>query len=386
MDVPNLSIQSSKANIPAPGFGWATEAVFDDSQVYFDSMLKAIDAADVSIELAVYIFELDEIGNQFVEHLRRAAQRGVRVRVLVDGVGSARSAFMLGEQLTGVGAEFYIYHPLPWYWDDYRWSRRSGSWLQKFWYFLNAINRRDHRKFLIIDSQQAWCGNVNVCVDHINPLNPWRDYGAHISGPAVLGLLDHFNQVWRGERSTTERQHQFNHYCSNRSFRMRRMRNRKLAQSIREAEHRVWICSAYFSPSRAILRALKAARRRGVDIRLIVAGRSDILLFPLLTSTYYADLLKRGIRVYQYEERILHAKVMLVDQHCIIGSTNLNHRSFYHDLELDVILTQPKTIEKMEQWLRRDMEDSHRVRASDISPLHRSFWLGWLPRLLRYWM
>ena len=365
---------------------WDTESVFDSARYYFDSMLEGIDRARESIELVVYIFELDETGSAFKQRLQAAAQRGVAVRILVDGVGSARSADLLAEQLTAYGAEFHIFRPLPWYWNSYRWSLRRGSWLQKFWYFFNSANRRDHRKFMVVDGKRAWCGNLNLCDDHLEGHQPpWRDYGVCVEGRAIRSLRTNFDQVWR-EVEGRVGLGDFQLCLSNVSLRMRWVRNRWTAASIRRARQRVWVCAAYFAPSGPIIRALRAARKKNIDVRLIVAGRSDVTLFPLLTSTYYADLLKMGVRIYQYERGVLHAKVLLVDGECVIGSSNFNHRSFYHDLELDIVLSRPESLRQMESWLQRDMEASHVVDGKDVSLLSRSFWLGWLPRLIRYWM
>ena len=380
MDMPTQSETFSTA-----AGGWETERLYDSARQHFDSMLAGIENAQKSVALAVYIFEPDGIGWEFVDHLQRAAQRGVRVRVLVDGVGSAHFAHGLGELLTGVGAEFHIYHPLPWYLGNYRWSLNEGSWLQKFWYFLGVANRRDHRKFMVVDDTHAWCGNLNISDEHLGRRQPWRDYGVAVEGMAVRTLLANFDAVWTSHRGNSELG-DFQLCCSNLSFRNRWLRNRNLAARIRYAKQRVWICSAYFSPSGPILRAIRAACKRGIDVRVIVAGRSDVPFFPLLTSSYYADLLKMGVRVYQYERGVLHAKVILADQQCIVGSTNLNHRSFYHDLELDVVLSQPLSIERMQRLLLTDMSTSHVVSRGDISLLSRSFWFSWLPRLLRYWM
>ncbi len=367
------------------GGGWEREHVFDSGRAYFDAMLDGIDRARHTIDLAVYIFALDSVGEAFLARLQAAARRGVQVRVLVDGVGSAESAATLAEALCAAGAEFHVYHPLPWYWRSYRWSLRRGPWLQKCWYFINRLNRRDHRKFTVIDRHQAWCGNFNLCADHLGVNGPWRDYGVYVEGRAVRSLCDNFDQVWLGRKG---RFGLGDYQCclSNVSRRMRWIKNRKLATGIRRARQRAWISSAYFAPSGALVRAIKAARRRGIDVRVIVAGRSDILLFPELTSTYYADLLKIGVAVYEYDQAVLHAKLVLVDEECIIGSTNFNHRSFYHDLELDVVLSAPASIRQLEAWLQRDMDDARVVDESDLSPLRRSFWLGWLPRLIRYWM
>lgn len=375
---------SSQAD-PFQQRNWNKEVVFDNAKQHFDSMLIGIDEAIQSINLAVYIFELDEVGNEFLHRLQQAAQHGVLVRVLVDGVGSAHSVYDLGKKLSAVGAEFHIYHPLPWYWDSYRWSVNNGRWLEKFWHFVTLLNRRDHRKFMVVDGSSAWCGNFNLCADHLGQKQPWRDYGTKVKGQAVSKLLNNFDNVWLNQKTDlSEEDHQ--QCCSNISLRMRWHRNRNLALRIRNAKQRVWICAAYFSPSRSIIRAIRAARSKNIDVRLIVAGHSDIRFFPLLTSTYYADLLKMGVSVYRYDQGILHAKALLVDQQCVLGSTNLNHRSFYHDLELDVVLSQPNSIKSFEQWLLGDMKGAHVVSMKDVSLLSRSFWLGWLPRLLRYWM
>lgn len=382
MDTPT----PTQADHIEPGvLGWAIETVFDSARQHFDDMLAGIDAAVTSIDLVVYIFELDGIGTTFVDRLQQASQRGVRVRVLVDGAGSYHCAYVLGELLTGAGVEFHIYHPLPWFLDSYRWSLRKGSWLQKFWHFIYALNRRDHRKFMVVDGRRAWCGNFNISDEHLGVRQPWRDYGAYIEGPAVRSIRANFENVWLSQEGDSGLR-DFQLCCSNVSFRARWLRNRNFVARIKRAKQRVWISSAYFSPSGKIIRAIRAARKKNIDVRVIVAGRSDITMFPLLTSTYYADLLKIGVLIYQYDKGVLHAKVMLADQQCVIGSTNLNHRSFYHDLELDVVLSQPSSIERMEACMLADMDSAHRVDSADISMLTRSFWFGWLPRLLRYWM
>ncbi len=379
-------IDHSKSLAAGIECGWGSEAIYSSAKSYFDDLLCDIDCADSSIELAVYIFTLDETGLRFTDALLNASQRGVKVRLLVDGVGSAIDAETIARRLSGAGSEVRIYHPLPWYWGNYRWSLRPGAGFEKLYYFIAAMNRRDHRKFCVIDKSIAWCGSFNICQDHLNETVPWRDYGVRLTGDAVASLIETFDSVWFGRKNQNISRRVSRFLRSNYSLRLRRLSNRLLVVKIRDAKQRVWICSAYFSPSGAVIRAIKAAKVRNVDVRLIVAGRSDIALFPVLSSTYYADLLKIGVSIYQYRAGILHAKAMLVDQLCLIGSTNLNHRSFHHDLELDVVLSMPESINRIQSLLERDMQNSLQLSQDNVTIWGRFMLFGWALRVIRYWL
>lgn len=365
--------------------GWNTEQLVSSASDYYEMLLQDIDRATQRVALAVYIFSLDDVGCRVVDGLVRAAERGVEVKVTVDGVGSADDAEFIAKKLFAVGAKLKIFHPLPWYWRSYRWSITPGPALKKFYYFIASLNRRDHRKFCVIDDSVAWCGSFNLCNDHLDQISPWRDYAARLTGPAVSSLGNNFEAVWCGKLHTVE-ELSLHYFRTNISRRSRRFRNHLLAHRIRHARQRVWICNAYFSPSGAVIRAIKAARNRQVDVRLIVAGRSDVALFPFLSSTYYADLLKLGVKIYRYQTGILHAKLMLVDQQCVVGSTNLNHRSFYHDLELDVVLSAEASIEWATSSLQQDMRSSLRLSLTDMPDFSRSLFFGWLLRIIRYWL
>ena len=172
---------------------------------------------------------------------------------------------------------------------------------------------------------------------------------------------------------------------SNTSPSKRKRRNELVSNRISNAQQRITILTAYFSPSGAILGALAAACARGVEVSLIIGKKSDVHLSRLLISTYYADLLKMGVRVFEYQTGILHAKVMLIDDECIIGSSNLNHRSYYHDLELDVILTTPSAISTIQANLTSDLLCSSEVKLPQLAGINKIKMFGWLPRLFRYW-
>ncbi len=381
-----LKIDVSKPLPAGTVCGWDSERIYTPAKQYFENLLNDIESAVSSIELVVYIFSLDAIGLRFMDALVKASQRRVRVRLLVDGVGSADHAELIARQLSEAGGEARIYHPLPWYWGNYRWSLAPGGGFEKLYYFIASMNRRDHRKFCVIDQSTAWCGSFNICQDHLDETIPWRDYGVRLSGDAVTSLIDTFDSVWFGRENAKLSRRISRLFHSNYSLRLRRLSNRLLVVMIRNAKLRVWICSAYFSPSRAVIKAIKAAKAKNVDVRLIVAGRSDVPLFPVLSSTYYADLLKIGVSIYRYQAGILHAKVMLVDDQCLIGSTNLNHRSFHHDLELDVVLSMQQSTERIRSLLLQDMDNSLQLSSDNVTIWGRFMLFGWMLRIIRYWL
>lgn len=382
MPVNNIDMETAP---PDEACRWASENIYSSGEEYFEGLLIDIDNAVSSIELAVYIFSLGELGQRVADALARAAERKIRVRLMVDGIGSAADAEALASQLTTFGVEVRIYHPLPWYWGNYRWSLRLGAGFQKFVYFLASMNRRDHRKFCVIDKRIVWCGSFNISQDHLKQNTPWRDYGVRLTGEVSAALVESFNGVWFGhkDRKTYRVTSLFR---SNATRRLRHVSNRLLVERIRNARYRVWICSAYFAPSRAVIRAIKSARARELDVRIIVAGRSDVPLFPILSATYFADLLKIGAAIYSYQSGVLHAKAMLVDEQCLIGSTNFNHRSFLHDLELDVVLTSADSVERLKLLLEQDMAKSLILSLDNVSKWRRYILFGWILRLMRYWM
>ena len=385
----NIDRKTVISDRSAPGnntYRWESENIYSSAEEYFEGLLIDIDNAVSRIELAVYIFSLDELGRRIAAALERAAERKVRVRLMVDGFGSAADAETIAARLAAGGAEVRIYHPLPWYWGNYRWSLRLGDGLQKFVYFIASMNRRDHRKFCVIDQQTVWCGSFNISQDHLKQDSPWRDYGVRLTGEVSTALVESFNGIWFHHKNRKTAYRVSNLFRSNASRQLRRLSNRLLVARIRNARHRVWVCSAYFAPSGAVIRAIKVARARNLDVRIIVAGRSDVSLFPFLSATYFTDLLKIGVAIYSYQSGVLHAKAMLVDEQCLIGSTNLNHRSFLHDLELDVVLSSPDSVERLKLLLEQDMANSLTLSLDNVSKWGRFILFGWLLRIVRYWM
>ena len=365
------------------------ETLFIRGDDFFSALLKDISSAQHSIELESYIFSYDSLGKKIIGALSKAAERGVNVRVLIDGIGSADDGEYIARLLGEQGIEVKIYHPLPWQVKRFHWSVKQGSLFWRLLYFIQRINKRNHRKLCIIDNIHAWTGSLNISVKHLSIKNGgegWHDFGVCISGKTVPPIKATFEALWQKKRQLL-RSKPFTNFISNLSPHMRSKKNHYLLCKIGGASQRIWISSSYFSPSRVFLRALRfAACKRGIDINLIVPAKSDVPFFPLLTASYYADLLKMGVSIFEYTPAFLHAKAILIDDICLIGSSNLNHRSLLHDLELDVVLTTPKAVRDLENQFVEDMNISKKITPKHLQRRAWYFSIAWIPRLLRYWL
>lgn len=373
-----------RAREHAPG-RWTHSRLIVDPQEFYRTLLAAIENAREDVVLESYIFRLDALGESFVQALATAAARGVRVRVLVDGVGSSASAAELAERLFALGVAVQIYHPLPWLTRGYRWTLQSGGWFYKFMVFLLNINRRNHRKLFVVDGRTAWVGSFNFNMDHLSSADGgkgWRDYAVQLQGRDVASLAKGFDRLWAAQGPRFHRGF-IAHYLSNRSARARRLKNRFVARQVGRCQERVWLVSAYFAPTASLRRALLRACKNGSDVCLLLPESSDVFMFPGLSSRYYLELLRAGARIFLYRAGNLHAKALLVDDLSIIGSSNWNHRSSLHDLELDVILADKDIQKALEAVVKNDFQHGRELTLEDTP---KPSLLSGLWYLLRYWM
>ncbi len=367
-----------------------TDKLVFDPWDYFDGLLTDIDSAQFEIIFETYIFSLDEVGNAFVKSLKQASKRGVSVRLLIDGVGSYNYTTRLVKMFESTRCEIKIFHPLPWDFRVFRKALIAGQSYSALLSSIATINRRNHRKLCIIDRKTAWLGSFNITADHFNRLRneegrTWHDTGLRTSGSAVPMLLDNFEQVWqRKGENRTKRTRQFLAFST---IRGRKQLASELIDHLSAASERISITNAYFNPSNRVLKTLRRAAKKGVEVRVIVPAKSDIFFFPELSRTYYADLLNADIRVFEYQHSVLHSKTMLIDKTVVVGSTNLNFRSFIHDLELDALVFDKKIVEQMEQRFEQDLAQCEEIdlKRWEKYPLLLRL-LAWVPRLLRYWM
>jgi len=357
---------------------------------YFSGLIVDIDNARQEIVLESYIFNLDEIGNTVLDALTRAAARGLSLRILIDGVGSYRDANRIADKLSAPNCEVRVFHPLPWDFSLYRRALNAGRWHSQVFYFIAAINHRDHRKLCLIDKEIAWLGSYNITADHFNRLSPgnedyWHDTGVRVTGSIVNLLVSNFARVWqRKAGSISERSR---HFLAREEISHRRQRKLQLIQVLKLSQRRIWITNAYFNPSNQVLKTLKQKARAGVSVKIVVPLRSDVVFFPILSRSFYADLLQARIRVFEYGQRVLHSKTMLIDDQVVVGSTNLNFRSLFHDLELDLLLDDSTAMQQMQDRFNADIEQSVEIT---LRKWQQHPWLlkllGWLSRFLRYWL
>lgn len=375
----------------------ADEVIFSKGDLHFQSLLEDIENAKESIELETYIFRRDSLGIQITNALIEAAKRGVNVRVLVDGAGSPFWSTSFARILEKAGAKTKVFHPFPW--QLWNWSRSVVKLplILKWIYLLLKINVRNHRKVCLIDNKIAYIGSANISNCHMDKSkggDSWRDTSVRLSGLDFTELRSAFDCAWE-HRTIKERLREAFRYFRkepiirlNHTWHRRRILYKKLLRKISKCKQRIWITNAYFVPDNILLRKLKEAARAGIDVRILLPKKSDVMMMPWASSTFYYSLLKAGVRIFEYLPSMLHAKSLILDDWMLIGSSNLNHRSLLHDLEADVRITNPQSKAILENLFLKDLEQSKEVSLESwyrIRPPRQRL-MGKLVLYLKYWI
>jgi cardiolipin synthase len=320
--------------------------LLDGGAAAYPAMLDAIDGAREEIFLEVYAFALDAVGLRFVEALDAAARRGVRVRVVLDGWGSAPHAHELARQLEAAGCQAEIFNRMLF--------ALLGRW------------RRNHRKVLAVDGEVAYVGGLNIGAEYGLPGEPqsgaWADLAVEVRGPTAEWLLR------RGRR---ERGHSpagpFRIWLSGLGG-GRRLRRRYL-KAIGGARVRVLLAHAYFLPDRRLVRSITAAARRGVQVRLVLPARSDVTLMRPAARHLYRRLLAAGVEVREWPGSVLHAKVAVVDGlRLLLGSFNLDPLSLAN-LEVLAEAEDRELAAEGARWIEARLEEAV-VVPRDVLPRH----------------
>ncbi len=361
---------------------WTREDLIFDGDEYFASVLRGIDSAKKSIAFETYIFDDDPIGRRFEAALARAAQRGVEVRVVVDGIGARHWVENRAARLGEEGVDVRVYHPIWIYEAMSRVLRDLGVSLKALEYgriLLSRINRRNHRKTVIIDSARAWVGSLNISADHsaeVRGAEAWRDTAVYVEGPPISALLIGFDYAHRRARPIKGRREwtqmilnpvpKFRSAVVRQNFtlKLRRRTYQEFLKRIAKARRRIWITNAYLAPSAPVMKALARAAKRGVDVRVLVPRKSDVFFMPWVAASHYSALLKSNVRIYEFGPRFLHAKSVLIDNWATVGSSNLNGRSLNKDLEVDIVVRKPSSIRKLARQFDRDLQESEEVHSS----------------------
>lgn len=364
--------------------GWTKEECYQNPDVIFSAMIKSFQRARKSIDFETFIFERDEQGERVLAALISAANRGVKVRLLVDGIGSPQFSAEFVESLRSQGVRTRIYRP----WGGFvkrvlRAFRRLR--FREISREVVNMNRRDHRKIGVVDGRGAWLGSANVSARHAQ----WRETAVYVEGPDVSLIAQSFDWVWH--RSKPQRHFSFrffpadsDHVNSGYGWSAKRKDNRFRRQLIDRAERRVRLINPYFIPPLNFLLPLLRACRDGIRVEIMLPKTSDYRIIEWISRTYYEILLRDGAILYEYEAGMLHSKILIVDDAAIIGSSNYNFRSFYHDLELDILVDHPETIRSLSDQWKLDLE---RSRVVDLAEVTRKTWFEgprlWLFAVIR---
>tara|TARA_A100001015_G_scaffold263778_1_gene310961 strand:+ start:573 stop:1709 length:1137 start_codon:yes stop_codon:yes gene_type:complete len=370
------------------------ENVFNHGPDYFDAILRDIDNAKKSIIIEIYAFKIDPLGKKILKALKDASKRGVSVRVLVDGAGTPSWHGRYINQLEASGAQTKVFHPFPWqFWQWHR-SVSQLPLLLRIFFFITHVNSRTHRKIFIIDEKITYIGSFNIDVRHIgiNGSRPWRDTGVRLENAEIDLLLATFEKLWHPPARLRERIQHFTTHRTYDSIRLNHNRqNRRnlykyLLRRIAKSKKRIWITNAYFVPNIFLLKKLKDAAKKGVDVRILLPKYSDVPMMPWTSRTFYYGLLTAGIRIFEYRPSMLHAKTIVLDDRAYVGTSNLNHRSLLHDLEIDVSLKSPDNRASIAKDFLRDIKEADEVAID--RPHHRWYQrsVGRILFYLRYLM
>lgn len=371
---------------------WSDVKFYFSGDGYFNAILQRIERAASEIRIEIYMFNFDELGKTILNALAFARRRGVEVYLLVDGVGTLGYLSVINDYCTAHRIHFRIYHPLPFklhFLQKFSLKSMTLKNIRRFFFMFRKINNRDHRKIFLFDRQIAFVGSQNVNKIHSETLSKnkaWRDTGVELRGLPVEGLIASHLIAWEKSRTLEGLFYRWklNHHVLQLNER-RKHRLEKLTQlirSINSAQERIWITTAYFLPNRKTLEAMVRAAKRGVNVCLCLPAISDMPFMKWTAWLLYDRLLKAGVNIYEYQDRILHAKTLIVDDWAAVGSYNLNHRSLIHDLEAQVVINKPQWMNELLQQWHKDISQSKEVKLNDKG--HSSIFYRMLANIF-YW-
>jgi cardiolipin synthase len=355
----------------------------------FAAMVEAMDAAQHEVLLETYIFDFAGSGADVAHALMRAAQRGVNVHVVVDGVGTGELPEAWAAQFALAGVQVRVFAP----------AVGFGFWLPSRW-------RRLHRKLCVVDDTVAFCGGINILDDYLDPhvqgllKSPRLDYAISLRGPLVEAVRTTMAQLWsriemvrelrsqdlgsalgalqgakqslhlpvRGETQLVLRD----------NVRHRTHIERTYRKAIGASRHDIIVANAYFFPGLRLRRALVMAARRGVRVRLLLQGQYEYFLPYRAARQLYGQLMAAGVEIYEYHASYLHAKVAVVDGKWLtVGSSNLDPFSLLLAREANVAAHNPP----LAQALQASLTDAIEQGATRVDP-HAYLDRGWRERLV----
>jgi cardiolipin synthase len=354
--------------------------LLQDGKATYAAMLRAIHGARHSVHVETYIFEADEVGQEFAKALVERRRAGVKVRVMYDSVGSIDTPKEFFQGLRDAGIDVVEFNPL-----------NAGTVLTEGL----RLNHRDHRKLTVVDGRVAFLGGINISSVYTpsgsgggssgsgpsagdkkkTPYadKPWRDTAVQLEGPVVTDLQRAFVEMWEGaKKEKIDARDLYPKLEPAGKQVVRAIASSPeggpnplyvgLISAIESAEKSVHITIAYFVPHKELLGALESAARRGVDVRLILPSKTDSNLVLYAGRAYYGELLDAGVRIYERKSRLLHSKTAVIDGvWSTVGSTNLDWRSLSTNAELNAVVLGPEFGDQLERSFEADVALSEEI-------------------------
>lgn len=348
--------------------------LYDSGSEFFPAMLEAFAEARHQICAEFYIIRDDATGGAFAGALLAATARGVDVCLIYDYIGCFDTPSSYFRRLEQGGVRCLAFNPPPF--------RRGLAWFDK----------RDHRKMAIIDEETAFTGGINIGDEYSGfdrGTERWRDVGIRIDGPAVFDMVRLFRDFWLEEKGSPAPALFLEHspvpgvgdagvmIVSDGPYHARSFIRNAFRIAMAGAGDSIRIMNPYFVPGPRIVRSLLRAARRGVRVQLILPAKTDVPIVRLVSRSYYTPLLRGGIEIYERQGEVLHAKVMLIDDAWgVIGSANLDQRSFHRNYEVNAIVAGHEFGRQVAAMFADDLKGSRRVVLEE----HEN--RGWLVRIM----
>ena len=371
--------------------------LLENGEEFFPAVFGAIRDARTEVLIETFIWFEDKVGNELQRLLIDAARRGVRVDVLVDGFGSSELSEAFIAELAAAGVRLRMFDPVT----------------RIFRVRLNVL-RRMHRKIVVVDGERAFVGGINYSADHLADFGPQakQDYAVEVRGPvvqtihrfvAVAGASSWWRRAWDSQRRERDGAawpaaggQVDAMFVTRDNHRHRTDIERHYRIAIRSARRRVLIANAYFFPGYRLLREMRRAARRGVDVRLILQGEPDMPIVKTAASLLYRSLHDDGVRIHEYCKRPLHGKVAVVDDDwATVGSSNLDPLSLALNLEANLVLRGREFVADLTASLDRLIDQDctevdpepvrfelwQRLRSTLVFHFIRHYarWAQWLP-------
>ncbi|MCF7858623.1 MAG: cardiolipin synthase [Candidatus Cloacimonetes bacterium] len=363
---PDISVVERLADMPSTSYNKAELLINGENT--FKAIFSGIDHAKCYILVQFYKIHDDNLGKKLQSKLIHKAREGVKIYLLYDDIGC-----------TGLPQSYFNK------------MRKNGILVSNFknrkgWAYRLRLNFRNHRKIVVVDGEIAYVGGLNVTDKYMGTQKKygfWRDTHVKVEGPSVLSTQLPFISDWYWATNNVPElnwEPKYNKKWKNIVLVLPSGPADELetcgiffVHSINSAKKRLWITSPYFVPDQQVLCALQLAGLRGVDVRLMIPEKSDLLITNLSALSYLDDITKAGVKVYRYSKGLLHQKTMLIDdERSMVGTANLDNRSFRINFEINMLFSNKEFATKVEAMMLEDFSNSFRITNDDYTK--KPFW------------